>query len=240
VRGASAAATAPVRPALTVLLLYLRPSPRLQILTLVASLGILAVEHQGEAGSAAIREASAADFTIVFAADDDPSASAIRALARASSTPVVACLPAGSAPRALLEAGATTCLADDQLEFTGATALLRVAEQARARRVNQKAPLDGHVFGLLAFDPALSALRRSDEVRPLSRSERAVLERLTATPGRPVDLRELERCAAPPGAGAQPGFLKAVVLRLRRKAEELGGDPELLRTVRGYGYVLAG
>jgi len=29
-----------------------------------------------------------------------------------------------------------------------------------------------------------------------------------------------------------------VVLRVRRKVEEIGGDPLLLRTVRGFGYIL--
>ena len=87
-------------------------------------------------------------------------------------------------------------------------------------------------------DPGLS-LRNGARSQSLSRSERDVRACLLDAHGRPVPHATLEQCAAGDDA-AHPGLLKAVVLRLRRKATDLGGDPELLGTVRGFGYTLRG
>lgn len=223
-------------PALTALIVYLRPAPRRAVLGLLADCGVLVVEHQGEAGCDDI----VADLALVVADQHAASLRVIVALSKLG-TPTVACIAPMAAAAPFLEAGAAMCLTDDDFARGGVRLLAPVAAAARARRGQETGhEPGGSVFRGLTFNPALPALSAGTLTRPLSRSERAVLERLVATPGRPVDILELEQCAKAPGSVVQPGFLKAIVLRLRRKAEELGGDPAMLRTIRGFGYVLTG
>ena len=134
-----------------------------------------------------------------------------------------------------LELGAMTALTDDELGDVGRLAI--VAQRARMLRSAPRPPGDGIVFGDIEMRLSPPALRRGRVSVPLSRSEREVVRVLAANLGRPVSQAELERHACP-GVPAHPGFLKAVVLRVRRKVEEIGGDPLLLRTVRGFGYIL--
>ncbi len=231
----------PNPPALTALVVYLRPAPRRAVLGALADLGILAVEHQGEVACRELAEAAAADLVIVFADQQPAALRMVRGTVAGRGSPTVVSVCAAESRSGFLDAGAALCVTDDELATSGGVLLAPVAASARARR-RQLPSLagPGHVFRALTFDPLLPALSLGPETRPLSRSERAVLERLAATPGRPVERTELEQCAKPPGIAVRPGFLKAIILRLRRKAEELGGDPNTLQTVRGFGYVLTG
>lgn len=76
----------------------------------------------------------------------------------------------------------------------------------------------------------------------LTRAESELLAELARALGRPVPTTELERRLLGNEARPDPhgGYVKTVVLRIRRKVELLGADPLLLRNVRGYGYMLAG
>ena len=238
VHGGGARAAPP--PALTALVLYLRPAPRRAILELLADLGIRVVEHQGRAGAREVARAAATEMTLLvpdIEADQRDGPGLIPAL----DGPLVVCLKPGTATVPYFESGAELCLFDDDLGPAALAALARVAGEARALRANAAPSVSPRpLFGDLAYDGAQAALRRGSKSVALSRSERAVLDRLCETRGKPVELDELERAAIPEGMSVQPGFLKAVILRLRRKAEELGGDPLMLRTVRGFGYVLTG
>lgn len=225
-------------PALTALLVYLRPAPRRSLLTELADLGVFVVEHQGVGGVEDLADFVGADVILVLA----PAAGdGLQLVGRLSSgpAPVVVSVPRGVAGEAFLGAGAMACIPDDELGRFPGGLLASIANRARSNRADREDAGVARNIGALVFEPGLPAISLDGRSRALSRSERAVLLRLAATPGRPVDLRELERAATPPGMQVRPGFLKAVVLRLRRKIEELGGDPNRLATVRGYGYVLA-
>lgn len=224
-------------PTLTALLIYLRPARRRELLSMLADLGIFVVEHQGARGAVELGTSSGADLALVVGDDDDATLSTVRGLAEGSRRVGVVSLPPGADGQRFLDAGAAVCLTDDELGPGALTLFASIANRARAARTGAGGPGET-IFGGLTFDASLPALRVGSQARALSRSEQAVLARLLVTPGRPVALKELERCATPPGTRVHPGFLKAVVLRLRRKVEELGGDPELLGTVRGFGYTL--
>ncbi len=226
-------------PTLTALLVYLRPARRRDLLSLLADFGIFVVERQGMAGAMELAASTGADLALVVGNDDQATLAAIASLSQGSRRVSVVSLPKGADGQRFLDAGATVCLTDDDLGPASLTLFASIANRARSARTGVRGS-GATIFGGLTFDAAVPALHAGSQARALSRSEQAVLARLLVTPGRPVGLRELERCATPPGTRVHPGFLKAVVLRLRRKVEELGGDPELLGTVRGFGYSLAG
>jgi hypothetical protein len=146
---------------------------------------------------------------------------------------LIVCVP-GVDPGEYMELGAMTALTDDELGDVARLAV--VAQRARLMRTSPRAPATASCSATWSCG-FRGALRRGRVSVPLSRSGREVVRALAANLGRPVSQAELERHACP-GVPAHPGFLKAVVLRVRRKVEEIGGDPLLLRTVRGFGYIL--
>jgi DNA-binding response OmpR family regulator len=84
-------------------------------------------------------------------------------------------------------------------------------------------------------------LRLGTRTVPLSRVEFQVLSTLVSSIGEPVDYARLSESLLP-GSSDQgvAGYLKTVILRIRRKAASLGADASLLAAVRGCGYVLRG
>jgi DNA-binding response OmpR family regulator len=224
--------------ALTALLVYRRPAPRRQILAQLADLGVFVVEHPGGDGCVELAGSAGADVAIVLAGPDLADIQLVRDLARRPTRSVIVSVASVVAARAFLDAGAIACIQDSELEVALGPVVANAANRARAARIARPAS-DALRFGDVSFDPAVPALWRGGRSRTLSRSEKAVLLRLLSAAGRPVDAQELERVAAPQDGSVRPGFLKAVVLRLRRKIEDLGGDSDALRTIRGFGYVLA-
>ncbi len=226
-------------PGLVALVVYLRPAARGHLLGQLSGLGFFVVEHQGIDGAVDVATATCADVALVFATGDDTHVRLVVELARKASRAVIVGLPTGADLSPFADTDVMRCLPDEELA-TSFVAILTAAA-ARARKLRGSGDITGSVlsFGDIAFDPRLPALSREGRSRVLSRSERAVLLRLASTAGRPVDGHDLERAATPPGATIHAGFLKAIILRLRRKISDIGGDPELLQTVRGFGYVLA-
>jgi len=224
-----------IQPGLTALVVYLRPAPRGRLLTTLAELGIFVTEFQGPSG---FREQAArmrADIGVLVAGPAADHGDVARELMEQVGPSLIVCVPPGVDPGDYMEVGAMTALTDDDLGDVARLAV--VAQRARLMRTSPRPPCDGIVFGDVELRLSPPALRRGRVSVPLSRSEREVVRALAANLGRPVSQAELERHACP-GVPAHPGFLKAVVLRVRRKVEEIGGDPLLLRTVRGFGYIL--
>jgi len=228
------------QPALTALVAYLRPLQRAGVLSTLANLGIFVVEHQGAEGVVEMGQAAFADLALLVAAEHGHEEVA-RLLTKRLTPVVVVSLPAGADPAPYLAAGATACITDEALNSGVAQAIVDAANRARQLRPRTgpgKGSDGSGVFGGLSFSPAQSTLGNGGRTLALARSEREVLLRLAAARGKPVARQELERGAVFSGP-IHPGLLKAVVLRIRRKAAALGADPEMLGTVRGYGYRLS-
>ncbi len=131
-----------------------------------------------------------------------------------------------------LEAGA-----DDYLPkpFEPRELLLRIRALLR-RSGHVPAPLPRELrFGPFVFDAERGELRRAGERVRLTPSERALLDALARTPGRPISRAEL---ASRAGIRGSDRAVDVQITRLRRKLEEDPRHPRHLVTVRGEGYAL--
>lgn len=225
-------------PALTALVVYLRPAPRARLLTTLANLGIFVAEHQGPEGFRDIAVRIRADIGVLVCSERPEHVPVLGELLDCVGPALIVSVPEGVSPRGFLDLGAMACLSDADLGDPAR--LAQVAQRARSLRTATRPPHDGVVFGDIQLHLNPPALRRGRRVVSLSQSEKEVLCRLVEGIGTAVAVSELQRCAAGAGHELHPGFLKAVVLRIRRKVEDLGGDPQHLRTVRGFGYILIG
>ena len=223
--------------ALTAMLVYRRPAARRDLLGNLADLGVFVVEHHRRDGWASVASSTAADVAIVLTGDEDDR-SLVAKLAGDDARPVIVCVQDGASTHGYLEAGALGCVSERDFARAGRRLLLEAGIVARGLRARAPATAALQLNGI-EFDPRVPAILRAGAARTLSQSERSLLLRLLDAEGRPVAVSELERIATPPGEVMQRGFIKAAVLRLRRKIAEVGGDPTLVRTVRGYGYALA-
>jgi DNA-binding response OmpR family regulator len=129
--------------------------------------------------------------------------------------------------------------ADDYLGKPFALSELRARLRALLRRGTPAGGEQVLERGGLRVDFARRQARAGAVEIPLTRRELDVLERLFWAGGRAVQrddlLDELWGRATPEAAAS----LEVIVARLRRKLEEPAGGP-LIRTLRGYGYALAG
>ena len=89
----------------------------------------------------------------------------------------------------------------------------------------------------LRFDPASHAVRRGDQVVPLTPTEFRLLAALAARPGEVVRRASLIAAAWPDGAIVHNNTLDAYMTRIRRKLSTVEADRRL-RTARGVGYSL--
>lgn len=215
--------------------MYLRPLSRRELLATLAGLGVFVIEQPGSAGVVELARSLHIDFVLLVAGGPED-AEVARQLARAAPGGVVAVVPEGFDHDPWEQAGARAVIEDGDLDRGLPLTIARAA--AEARRARDTASGGGtFVFGALQFEEPPAVLRNGPRTVTLSRSERDVLTRLLGAQGRPVARTELMLHAGAEGP-AHPGLLKAVVLRLRRKAADLGGNPEALATVRGFGYAL--
>ncbi|MFN0093610.1 MAG: helix-turn-helix domain-containing protein [Dehalococcoidia bacterium] len=205
-------------------MVYLRPAGRQEIVSHLLDLGIMVVEHQGAAGSIAVGRTVGADLAVIVT-DHPPEPSLVEAVEREITPFVVIHCPPG--------AYGASGGGGDAAGLAGR--IQQAATAARAARQQRLPATLDRIFGDVVFDRGIPALQRGVLAVTLSRSECDVLSRLTAAEGRPVTPADLERTL---GGASRGGMVKAVVLRLRRKVESIGGNPGLLRTVRGVGYVL--
>lgn len=129
--------------------------------------------------------------------------------------------------------------ADDYLGKPFAISELRARLRALLRRGSHPLPERILERGALRVDFARRQAWLGPAEVPLTRRELEVLERLSTARGHAVakdDLLEEVWGEATPEAAAS---LEVIVARLRRKLEGEAGAP-LIRTLRGYGYAIAG
>jgi len=133
-----------------------------------------------------------------------------------------------------LEAGA-----DDYVGKPVGLAELRSRIRAVLRRAGPRAH-DVLKSGPLTLDRGARELRKDGEAVGLTFSEFEVIAALMAAPGRLLNRQELMRAIWGDSAFRDPRGIDVHVRHLREKLEPTPERPELILTVRGAGYRLAG
>jgi len=133
-----------------------------------------------------------------------------------------------------LEAGA-----DDYVGKPVGLAELRSRIRAVLRRAGPRAH-DVLKSGPLTLDRGARELRKDGEAVSLTFSEFEVIAALMAAPGRLLNRQELMRAIWGDSAFRDPRGIDVHVRHLREKLEPTPERPELILTVRGAGYRLAG
>lgn len=225
---------------LTALIVYLRPAVRTQLLRSCADLGVFIVETLVESLDARLWPiVPHVDFVVVASDDHAAHVALVHRLTTTLNLPVLALISPGTDPAPYRTAGAFECVVDGSGARELADAICAIAAFARhAHRAFADQSVARTVFGDAEFRPNPPELRRGGLAAALSRTEREVLEVLCGSIGAPVPSEEIRRRAGSPGDALSDGNLKCMILRIRKKAESVGADRTLLRSVRGYGYVL--
>ena len=91
--------------------------------------------------------------------------------------------------------------------------------------------------GALEVDAYRVEVRCAGTPLELTPSEFKLLQHMARTPGRVIERAELYEAAIPDGDALERA-VDIHVVNLRRKLREVGGGEQLIRTVRGRGYVL--
>ena len=225
-------------PALEASILYLRPSLRIHLLSALTELGIFVSESTSVRPAAlAVARVSANADLLVLVCDDSPEHCAvISALPPETGPVIVAIVPPRSSEARIISAGAFVCCNDETSRSSLLGALTSAATHSRRLQLARETGA-ATLFGDVVFQNNPPLLMREGSAVALSRSEGRVLAALIAARGEPVGKRLL----GDQGEQAiNPANLKTIVMRLRRKAATLGGDPVMLGSVRGFGYVLRG
>ena len=229
------------RPGLGALIVYLRPAPRARLLRLLAELGVFVIEHQGAAGALQTAFGTRTDFVIVVGEDDPEHRRVAKELLAALSSVLVVLLPAETSGRRLPAVGAAVCIHDDMADDEFGRLIGPALRQARALRNLGELAAEFIVYRDIVLRLMPPELARRGQTIPLTQVETEVLVGLVRARGMPVPTTELERRVAVLSRRTRVtrGYVKTIVLRIRRKLALMGGDPSVLRNVRSIGYMLA-
>jgi DNA-binding response OmpR family regulator len=126
--------------------------------------------------------------------------------------------------------------ADDYLTKPFAFEELLARAHSLLRR-RQAPPADVLTFADVRLDRSKREVRRSGRLLHLTPKELALLEYLMLHPGHVLDRLTLSEHVWDAGYDARSNVLDVIVGRLRRKLEA-EGEPQVLHTVKGVGYVL--
>lgn len=223
-------------PGLVAVALYLRPARRAEVAGALIELGMFVREfsscpllHPG---------AEEAEVFVVFADDDLSHIQAVERIVRAGRF-VLVVVPRGDAAQRFQRLGVVGILSDSEPETAFRQAFAGLGQLARQQRSGQPAsPRSMSVFGGLKFDLGEPLLASRTSLAGLSPTEHEVLRALAVARGVVVTKSRLCHQLSGSSEPATDGYLKTVVLRIRRKVATLGGDPTHLAAVRGAGYVL--
>lgn len=127
--------------------------------------------------------------------------------------------------------------ADDYLVKPFSTAELVARVRALLRRARERPQPAARRIGDLELDPATHEVRRGDRLVRLTRREFDLLAVFLANPGTVLARDRLLTDAWGFESPVETNAIDVYVGYLRRKLEE-GGEPRLIQTVRGVGYVL--
>jgi hypothetical protein len=228
-------------PGLTADVLYLRPAMRSPLLQVLAELGVFIRETAPPAQGNLTAEAQQAEFLVLIGDSSAENRRLIRLAAMVRGVPVAVVLPPSGDKDAVMKAGAVASAYENEGIAGLRNAVGKAAQVARALRGgDDEAPEPATVFGRLELHHSPAELSAGDDVIPLSRVEYQILSDLAWARGALVPKTALQTHLLRAGEPTSPGYLKAVVARIRRKAASIGGNPQLLTAVRGSGYVLRG
>src|SRR5947209_4411374 len=129
--------------------------------------------------------------------------------------------------------------ADDYLTKPFALEELRARLRALLRRATADEPDDAEqlTYADLALDTTTRTVTRGERSIDLTRTEFALLELLMRNPGRPLQRDVIMDRVWGWESEPTSNSLEVFIGYLRRKTEA-GGEPRLIHTVRGVGYVL--
>ena len=225
-------------PGLTTALIYLRPVPRARLLGMLANLGVFVREYQTLPVLELWGEAPECELALLAGLNDPAHIAAAERLVSSVTPAVVALVPDEVTALAYERVGVLKTVRDAELDGALVAAIGSAAQHARTRRETGRL-VDSVAVGDVRVSVQAGRLEGNGRGVGLSGTELKILRRLTATPGVPVSSSELEgEVQDSPESSAGGSELRATILRLRRKLEQVGGNPLQLGTVRGFGYVL--
>jgi two-component system response regulator MprA len=109
--------------------------------------------------------------------------------------------------------------------------------RALLRRTDQPQGEEPLVFADLELDPVSYTVKRGDRVLELTRTEHLLLELFLENPRRVLSRQQIFERVWDYDFGPNSKALNVYVSYLRKKTEA-GGEPRLIHTLRGVGYVL--